>query len=74
MTAPKKVNSLCQGGEGDGVLLLGLLAPLREAEAVGRRPGRVRKRASPEPEPPVGLTVVKGNAGIVRHNQGRIRN
>jgi hypothetical protein len=35
MTAPKKVNSLCQGGEGDGVLLLGFLASLREAEAIG---------------------------------------
>ncbi len=74
MTAPQKVNSLSQGGEGDGVLLLGLLAPLREAEAVGRRPGRVHKRASPELEPPVGLTIVENNTGVVRHYQGRIRN
>ncbi len=74
MTTPKKVNSLCQCGKGDGVLLLSLLAPLRSAESIGRRPGRVRKRASPELKPPVGLTVVEDNAGIVRHNQGRIRN
>ena len=74
MTAPQKEDSLCQGDEGDGVLLLGLLTPLREAEAVWCRPGRVRERASPELEPPVGLTVVENNTRVVRHDQGRIRN
>ena len=72
MTAPEKVHSLCLGGEGNGVLLLRFLASLRLAETVGGRPGRVHKRASPELEPSVGLTVVEDNAGVVRHDQGRI--